>query len=191
MVTIKNKKAATLIEVTIVILIVGIIGSMTVAFFIPMTQLIFYLPSQLMADQTAEELLYILIEGDSNAKGLRYVKSITSADEDDITFVNWDDDTIRYRWDATEERIYRNINSAGENLIPYSYHKTMIVKGLSSDSEIFQYYNSAAVKLSVPVGTVTSVEAIRMNLTIQDGTGNIKVNEGRINIKAGIDIKTY
>lgn len=191
MVIVKNKKAATLIEVTIVILIVGIIGSMTVAFFIPMTQLIFYLPSQLMAEQTAEELLYILIEGDSNAKGLRYVKLITSADQGDITFVNWDDDTIRYRWDATEERIYRNINSTGENPIPYSYHKTMIVKGASSDSEIFQFYNSSAVKLSVPVGTVTSIEAVRMDLIVQDGTGNIKVNEGRINVKTGIDIKTY
>jgi len=191
MAMIRYKKAATLIELIITILILVVIGSAGVAFFIPMMHLFFYSPSQLMVDNVAQDLASIIIEGDNNAKGLRFSKSITSADEDEITFTNTDNDTIVYRWDATEEKVFRNINSTGESAIPYSYYKNVILKGSASDSEIFQYYDSSASKIAVPVASVSSIESIRMNLIIQAGPGKIEASQGRIEINTGIDIKQY
>ncbi len=188
---VKTKKAATFIELVVTILILTIIGSASVAFFVPIANILFYSPSQIMVDQTAQELTSILIEGDNQAKGLRFTKSITSADEDDITFVTWDDDTVRYRWDATAERVYRDINSQGELFVPASYYGDITVTGQSSDAEIFQYYDASASKLSVPVSDETDVEAIRMNLTLVAGSGSVKEHKGRIDVKSGVDIKQF
>jgi len=188
---VNTKKAATFIELIVTMLILTIIGSASVAFFVPVANILFYSPSQLMVDQTAQELISILVEGDNQAKGLRFTKSITSADEDDITFVTWDDDTVKYRWDVTEERIYRDINSQGEVLVPASYYGDITVTGQSSDAEIFQYYDASASKLAVPVSDETDIEAIRMNLTLVAGSGIVKEHKGRIDVKSGVDIKQF
>ncbi|NQT94992.1 MAG: prepilin-type N-terminal cleavage/methylation domain-containing protein [Candidatus Omnitrophica bacterium] len=187
----KNKKAFSIIELIMTILILAVIASASAAFFIPTINLLFYSPSQLMVDQFSEEIIDILIEGDSKAKGLRFAKSITSADEDEITFVNADNDTIIYRWDVTEEKIYRNINAAGEELIPYSYYGGISIKGQASDAEIFKYYNSTPSQLSAPVGTETSIESIRINVVMQSGSGSVKANQGRVEISTGVDIKQF
>jgi len=188
---VNTKKAATFIELIVTMLILTIIGSASVAFFVPVANILFYSPSQLMVDQTTQELISILVEGDNQAKGLRFTKSITSADEDDITFVTWDDDTVKYRWDVTEERIYRDINSQGEVLVPASYYGDITVTGQSSDAEIFQYYDASASKLAVPVSDETDIEAIRMNLTLVAGSGIVKEHKGRIDVKSGVDIKQF
>ncbi|MDP8297523.1 MAG: hypothetical protein RAP41_05010 [Candidatus Orphnella occulta] len=189
---VKTKKAATIIELVVTILILTIIGSASVAFFVPVANILFYSPSQLMVDQTAQELISILVEGDNQAKGLRFTKSISvDADEDDITFTTWDGDKVKYRWDATEKRIYRNINDQGEALVPASYYGDITVTGQSSDPEIFQYYDASASKLSVPVSDETNIEAIRMDLTLVAGSGIVKEHKGRIDVKSGVDIKQF
>jgi len=190
---IKRIKAFSLIELIITILVLIVIGSASVAFFVPMMNIFFYSPSQLMVDQTAQELLNVIVEGDNRAKGLRYSKHISAADEDTITFVNSDDDTIIYRWDATDEIVYRNINGAGDEAIPAKYFGTITVRGRTSDSQIFLYYDSSASTINVPVASpnLDSIEAIRMDLTIEAGTGNVKANQGRIDVRTGIDIKQY
>ena len=189
---VKTKKAATIIELVVTILILTIIGSASVAFFVPVANILFYSPSQLMVDQTAQELISILVEGDNQAKGLRFTKSISvDADEDDITFTTWDGDKVKYRWDATEKRIYRNINDQGEALVPASYYGDITVTGQSSDPEIFQYYDASASKLSVPVSDETNIEAIRMDLTLVAGSGIVKEYKGRIDVKSGVDIKQF
>ena len=196
---VKTKKAATIIELVVTILILTIIGSASVAFFVPVANILFYSPSQLMVDQTAQELISILVEGDNQAKGLRFTKSISvDADEDDITFTTWDGDKVKYRWDATEKRIYRKINRQGEALVPASYYLVpasyygdITVIGQSSDAEIFQYYDVSASKLSVPVSDETNIEAIRMDLTLVAGSGIVKEHKGRIDVKSGVDIKQF
>lgn len=191
MAVIKDNIAVTLVELIMVMVLIGIISVTAAVFFIPMVNLFFYLPSQLMVEQTAQTVIDIIIEGDREADGLRYTTSISSADEDEITFTTSGGDMVNYRWDATEQRIYRNINSQGENLIPYSYYGDIIVKGASSDSEIFQYYDSPASKISPPVSSLNSIESIRINLIIQAGQGNIKANQGKIEINTGVDIKQF
>ncbi len=186
-----RKKSFSLIEVVITILVLTVIGATTAAFFMPMINLFFYSPSQLTVNNTAQELLNILIEGDNQAKGLRFTKSITSADKDDITFINQDNDTVRYRWDSLTNRIYRKINSQAETLVPSSYYGDITVKGEPSDSEVFQYYDATLSKLSVPVADETGIETIRIDLIFKAGSGNVKENKGKISVKAGVDIKQF
>ena len=189
---IKNrKKAFSIIELIITILILAIIGGMSVAFFTPLVNLFFYSPTQLMVDNTAQELMHILIEGDHLAKGLRFSKSIISADEDTITFTTSDDDRVIYRWDVTEQRIYRDIIGQGESLIPYSYYGNIVVTGDPTTSEIFQYYDSSDSKLFTPVGTETQIESIKFNVIVKSGSGIITENQGRVKLRAGIDIKQF
>ena len=195
---VKTKKAATFIELIVTMLILTIIGSASVAFFVPVANILFYSPSQLMVDQTAQELISILVEGDNQAKGLRFTKSITIADKDYIIFETWDNDIVQYKWDATEKRIYRKINRQGEALVPASYYLVpasyygdITVIGQSSDAEIFQYYDVSASKLSVPVSDETDIEAIRMDLTLVAGSGIVKEHKGRIDVKSGVDIKQF
>lgn len=188
---IKDNTAFTLIELIMVMVLLGIISVSAAVFFIPMVNLFFYLPSQLMVEQTAQALIDIIIEGDRDADGLNYATSISSADEDELTFTTADGDKVNYRWDAAAQRVYREINSQGENPIPYSYYGEIVVKGASSDSEIFQYYNSSASKITTPVSNPGSIESIRINLIIQAGGGNIKANQGKIEINTGVDIKQY
>ena len=195
---VKTKKAATFIELIVTMLILTIIGSASVAFFVPVANILFYSPSQLMVDQTTQELISILVEGDNQAKGLRFTKSITIADKDYIIFETWDNDIVQYKWDATEKRIYRKINRQGEALVPASYYLVpasyygdITVIGQSSDAEIFQYYDVSASKLSVPVSDETDIEAIRMDLTLVAGSGIVKEHKGRIDVKSGVDIKQF
>lgn len=188
---IKNRKAFSLIELIITILILAVIGGMSVAFFTPLINLFFYSPTQLMVDNTAGELMHIIIEGDHKARGLRFSKSISDADDDTITFTTSDNDTVIYRWDVTEEKLYRNINASGELLIPYSYYGNIVVTGNPTTSEIFQYYDSSDTKLSTPVGTETSIESIKFNLIVQSGSGIVTEHQGKVKLTAGIDIKQF
>ncbi len=188
---VKTDRAATFIELIVTMLVITVIATASIAFFTPLLNLFFYSPSQLMVDETAQELLSIIIEGDNRAKGLRFAQSVTEADEDEIRFVTWDDDTVDYRWDSSAERLYRDINSQGEELIPDSYYGDITVVGQDSDEEIFQYYDSSASKLSVPVSDETDIESIRMELILRAGSGDVKEHKGIVYVKSGVDVKQF
>ncbi|MFC1806983.1 type II secretion system protein [Candidatus Omnitrophota bacterium] len=184
-------RSFTLIEAIMTITIIGVLAVSAGSFFIPMMNMLFYLPSQISVAQMSHHLVDIIMEGDNQAGGLRYAISITSADEDEIEFVTQDNDTVVYRWDSGDERLYRNINGAGETLAPYTYYGDIIAKGSSSDSQIFRYYDSSASVISAPVATPDNIESIRIGVLIQSGTGNLSDNEGSMEILTGVDIKQY
>lgn len=191
MAMIKHKKAFTLIELVLVIAVIGVLAVAAGTFFIPMMNMLFYVPSQSSMELTANELIKILMDGNAWARGLSDAAAITAATAIRVDFTTSDGDTVYYRWESTENKIYRSINAGAEALIPYKYSGDSQVKGKNTEAIIFTYYDSSNSEISSPVGTPANIEWIRMDLTILTGTGKAEKQHGRMDISTAVDVKTF
>ncbi|MFA5260845.1 MAG: type II secretion system protein [Candidatus Omnitrophota bacterium] len=163
----------TLIELIMVIVIVGILSVPAAYIMVHFVQNTVYLPSQMNTDMILERIEEVLIEGDATAKGLRFSRAMSSIADNDLTFINQDGDTVRYRLDTGNGRVYRSIDGGTEYLVPYYLPSGVTAGGLSG--ALFTYYDSAE--------TVTTAAAdvrwITVGLTVQDGAGQVEQWEGR------------
>lgn len=184
-------RSFTLIELIVVIAMASILSFAGGAFFIPMFNMFFYVPSQSSAEVTANELIKILMDGDAQAKGLSDAAAVTAAAAARVDFSTCDGNAVYYRWDSTAKKIYRSINGGAEGLIPYVYSGNSYVIGKDTETTIFTYYDSSNSEISSPVGTPANIEWIRMDLTVLNGTGKVERQHGRLDISTAVDVKTF
>jgi prepilin-type N-terminal cleavage/methylation domain-containing protein len=167
-------RAFTLIELIMVIAIIGILsvsGSWLMVYFVRNSV---YIPSQLNTDMVASDALKIMIEGDSNGRGLRFSRVISAIpNSNQITFLNQDSQTIIYRLDTGANKLYRSINGAAETQIPYYAASGVNISGKSG--ALFTYYDvNEAVTL-----TAANVRRIAINLLASTGSGSYNDWEGQ------------
>ncbi|MDD5226002.1 MAG: prepilin-type N-terminal cleavage/methylation domain-containing protein, partial [Candidatus Omnitrophica bacterium] len=119
----KPTRGFTLIELVMVILITSVLALAGVHIMKLTIRNSFYLPNQVQADLVAAEALEIIVEGDSQAKGLRFCKavSIATATQIEVTnqgvLTNLDSQTITY--DLTGGILSRKIDTGTATKIPY------------------------------------------------------------------------
>ena len=166
------KKGFTLIELVVFIVIIGILaGSGAWLMFHTIKNSVF-IPNQLNMDKLASDALNIMIEGDSQARGLRFSQAISIATATDLTFINQDSITIRYR--IVSNKLYRTIVS--EAVIPgyassFPIDITLNGNGTAYGAgTLFTYYNATNTLMTLPV-TVASVRHIQINLIAKSGSG--------------------
>lgn len=67
-----RRRGVTLIELTIVVAVIGILASAFVSIAVPIIKFYFYYPHMSRVNDAAADLMKIIIEGDAKARGLRF-----------------------------------------------------------------------------------------------------------------------
>ena len=182
-----NKKGFSLIEVIMVIAIVGILAVPGAYVMSYLVQNSIYIPSKLNMDMIAADALDIMIEGDATAKGLRFSKSITAVQDNQITFVNQNNQTVRYRLETvlTPKILYRSINGGAESSIPYYTPSAVTIVGKSN--KLFTYYDTNEAVTNVPA----NVRWISLALVAQVGAGAYAALQGSSDQSSSVCVKKY
>ncbi|MFH0762586.1 MAG: type II secretion system protein, partial [Candidatus Omnitrophota bacterium] len=142
------KRGFTIIEAVMAIVIIAVLSASGAFILVNILQQSIFMPNQLNMNMLAAEALDIMVEGDSQARGLRFSKSITGAANNQVTFNNQEDKSISYRLDTAASKLYRSIDGGAEALIPYYASAGINLSGVSG--QLFAYYDSGEVSTSTP-----------------------------------------
>ena len=144
-----------------------------------------FIPNKLNTDMLAQDALDIMIEGDAQAKGLRFSRSVASIQPYNLTFNNQENQTIRYRLDTVTVKLYRSINNNPDRLIPYYLRTGINITGLNNT--LFRYYDAAEIETLNP----NNVRRIKINLVAKTGTGSYADWQGQSEQLSSIALKKY
>jgi len=178
-------KGFTLIEAVMVILIIAIIAVSGAYLMAYSVQNYVFIPNQLNTDMLASELLDIMIEGDSQAKGLRFCKSITSAGAAQVIFINQDNQTIRYTYNSGPGTVTRIIGAGPAAVIPYYGQAGVSVSPRSGS--FFTYYDAAGAATS----TASLVRRVQIELIAKTGTGSYSDWQGQSAQSSSVAVKKF
>lgn len=174
----------TLIELVMTMVIIGIIsvvGAWIMFYFI---QNAMFAPNQLNMDMAVSDAMKMMVDGDDTAKGLRFNKQITAVTgSSDITFINQDDQTIRYYLSGGS--LYRTINGGAAELFPY-YANTGVTMSAKSGT-LFTYYDINEAATSTPA----NIRRVVIGLVGQTGTGNYSDWQGKSDQMTSVKVDKY
>lgn len=178
-------KGFTFIEAIMLMLIIAVLAGSSSWFMALAVKNSVFIPNQLNTDKLASDALDVMIEGDSQAKGLRFAKVISTIAANQVTFTNQDNVVIIYRWDTAANKLYRKIGAAAEASIP-AYSSNMAGLTLSGKSGVlFTYYDSNEAVTAV----AANVRRIRMILIAKSGTGLYNDWQGQSEQASSVAIK--
>ena len=180
-----NRKGFTLIELIMVIVVVAIIAAAGSSLMGYLIQNAVYIPNQLNMDMVVADAVDVMIEGDNQAKGLRFNRSLTNVQDYQLTFINQDNQTVRFRMDTGTNRLYRSINGATEVMFPYYVPSGVTITGKSS--KLFSYFDVNEATTAV----AANVRRIALSLIAQTGNGNFLSWEGSSDQSSSIAIRRY
>jgi len=182
-------------ELTITIIILGIIGTFTGVILIYVVQNFYYIPSKLTTDSISSGIARIVIEGDDKAKGLRYAKQIPLWGLPTgiyLGFYNIDNDYVEFL--VYDEKLYRRINSGHWDVIPYYLSDEY---GFTGDTiqiwwfefeKFFWYYDSGSKNLYLPIAHPQDIKYIEIRGRVKEGEGKFSNWEGESEIISGVSI---
>ncbi len=182
----KQRSAFTLIELIMTLVIIVVLSVGGAYILINLIQSAIFIPNQLNVDMLASDAIDIMVEGDMQAKGLRFSRSITDIQPYEVTFNNQDDQSIRYWFDAGTDRIYRSINGGPDVLIPY-YVPSAGVSLAGEAGEIFTYYDAGEAVTENPA----DVGRIEISIVAMTGSGLFDDWEGKTNLSSAIAVKRF
>ncbi len=181
----KYKKGFTFVEGLMVIVIIAILAASGAVLLISFVQNEVFVPSQLKSGMVAAEALEIMIEGDNQAKGLRTSRIVTNIQDYQVTFINQDNQTVRFRLDTGSNKLYRSINGGQETLIPYYVAPAMNM--LVQNNRLFTYFDAAEIITTDPA----NVRRIEVTLIARTGSGSYTDWEGQTELTSAVAVKKF
>jgi prepilin-type N-terminal cleavage/methylation domain-containing protein len=180
------KKGFTLIELVMTIAIIGVLAGAGSWLMLNTVRNSVFIPNQMNMDKLVNDALNIMIDGDNQAKGLRFSRQITGTSVNQVDFVNQDSQSIRYRLDTAGNKLYRKIGAAAETALPY-YSSAAGITMNGKSNTLFTYYDSAGAVTSV----AANVRRIRMILIAKTGTGLYNDWEGQSELASSVAVKKF
>ena len=180
-----GRKSFTLIELIMVMLILGVLsvgGAALMTFFI---QQGFFVPNQLNAEMLTADAIDLMIEGDDQAKGLRFARSISNARRYRIDFVNQDNQQIIYRLRQNQNRFTRSIDGGPQETIPY-YTPSSGITITGPNNRVFSYFDGNENQIN---NNPAAVRRVALTIAIQTGTGAFEESEGQTELSSSVAIK--
>ena len=174
----------TLIELVMVMVIIGIIalpGSFLMQYLV---QSSVFIPKQLNMDMLAADAVDIMLEGDSQAQGLRFSRDITNIQPNEVTFNNQDNQSLRYF--LADNKLYRSVNGGADALIPY-YIPAAGVTVTGKNGSLFTYFDGSNGATAV----AADVRRIETVLIAISGSGLSADWEGRSEQSSSIAVKKF
>lgn len=182
----KRQNGFTLVELSITIMIIAILSAGGAYIMIYLIQSAVFIPNKLNMDMLVSDALTIMIEGDGQAKGLRFSRSVTDVQPYQITFINQDNQTINYQLNTGTNKLYRSINGNPAVLIPY-YIPASGISMSGKNGQLFLYYDGSEAITANPV----NVRRISVALIAMTGTGNFDQWQGRTDLSSAVAVKRF
>ncbi len=181
----KHKTALTLVELMVVLVVVAILGRASSALLVHFTQNSVFQANHLNTDMIAHDIMERILDGDTQAEGLRTSLQITSIADNDITYVDEDSNSVRFRLDTGTDILYRSINAGAEEKVPYYLPSGITIQGTSD--VMFTYYDSAEAVTAV----AANVRLIRISIIARMGTGSFDNLEGESDLKTAVRVNKF
>lgn len=183
-----NRKGFTLIELITVMTIIGVLSASGAYLLTYVVQNSVFIPNQLNMDMLVSDALDSMIEGDTTASGLRFSRVITNIQDYQVTFINQNSQTVRYRLDTVTFRLYRSINGGAETVFPYYVNNVATTVSISGkNNKLFEYYDVLGAPTIIPA----NVRWITMTLVAQTGTGSYANWEGQSEQMTSVAVNKY
>ena len=173
----------TFIELIMVIVIIAVFSVGGAHFVAYLVQNSVFIPNQLNMNMLVAHALDSMIEGDGQAKGLRFSRVITEALTNKVTFINQSNQTMSYRLTATV--LERSINGGAWQLMPYYQVAGISVTGKSN--QLFTYYDAAQALTTNPA----NVRRIKTVLIAKTGSGSFEEWQGQSEQSSSIAVKKF
>ena len=196
-----DKLGFTLIEVVMIILITSVLSMAGYHLMQLVVRNSFFLPNQVQADLVAADALEIIVEGDGQAKGLRFCRNVSNATATQVVVTNQgvlstlDPQTITY--DLTSgvlSRTIRNFDgSTTTSDIPDFMAGDMVISGTGRSNALFTYFDKSDMELTQPIlpANLPNIRRINIDLKAQNGTGSSDKYEGTSQQSTSIKVSRY
>lgn len=179
-----NKRGFTFIELIMVIAIIGILAGAGAWIMAYTVKNAVFIPNQLGVDKLLSDALNVMVEGDSQAKGLRFSRAITAINANRVDFFDGDGKTVYFRLDTGANKLYRSINGAAEQAVPvYSSAPGLSLSG--KNGALFSYYDANGA----PTAAETNVRRINMILVAKTGSGLYNDWQGQSEQTSSVAVK--
>lgn len=182
----ESNKGFTLVEAIMTMVIIAVIALTSAGLLIYFAQNMIFIPKKLSVDMVGGDILDMMVEGDTQAKGLRFATEIVTAKKRRVKFTDPDGKIVRFRVNKDNKKAYRKIDGT-ETVIPYYFPAGMKVKG--KNNIVFKYYDSDENLLATPVADPSSIRRIEMTLIVKTGTGKYEDWEGKIQLGTSVFVR--
>ena len=199
---IRNKKAATLVEMIMITSVIAIVGATIAGAVVFFIQLFTYSPRQLDVQKVGERLNNIMIEGDQDTRGIRYTRNVIDASATQFSYTygypTLDDQlSVRFRWDETVKHIYQSTSTnrgsswSAETVIPYHMPSSITIDGKDTPSVIFTYKKANDADWVSGSDDLVDIRRLILSINTKSGAGNFANFQGAVDSTSSVEIKNF